>query len=141
MEKKKASMNTLTTAIIGAFLLCLAAIGCSRSDNSFDKQLLQTAEEINKNCPIMVDKHTRLDNTLGGPGRRFTYNYTFVNFSADDLDKDEFISRMKLNMVNNIKTNKDMEALRNKNVKMIYVYKSKDQKEFARIVVSPSDYK
>jgi len=34
-----------------------------------------------------------------------------------------------------------MEGFRNKNAEIVYVYKSKDNKEVARIVVSPSDYK
>jgi hypothetical protein len=89
----------------------------------------------------MVDKNTRLNNTLGGPGRRFTYNYTLVNFSADEIDKDKFIAAMKPKILNGVKTNKDMEGFRNKNVEIVYVYKSKENKEVARIVVSPSDYK
>ena len=141
MKKGNVLIEDVMRALMGAFLLCLMVSCLSCGKNSFDKELMKTAEEINKNCPIMVDKHTRLDNVMGGPGREFTYNYTLVDFGADDLDKDKFISLMKPKILNNVKTNKDMEGFRNKNVEIVYVYKSKDNKEMARIVVSPGDYK
>jgi len=141
MKKRNVLMQGVMRVIMGTFLLCVMTIFFSCSGDSFDKQLLQTAEEINKNCPIIVDKNTRLDNTLAGPGKRFTYNYTLVNFGADDIDKDKFIAAMKPKIFNGVKTNKDMEEFRNKKVEIVYVYKSKDNKEVARIVVSPSDYK
>ena len=141
MKKGNALIQGVIGAITGAFLLCLIFSCLSCGKDSFDKELMKTAEEINKNCPIMLDKHTRLDNTLAGPGKRFTYNYTLVNFGTDDLDKDKFISLMKPKILNNVMTNKDMEGVRNKDVEIVYVYRSKDNKEVARIVVSPSDYK
>ena len=141
MEKKNASQQTIMRAIMGAALLYLMASCFSCSDNSFDKVLMKTAQEINKNCPMMIDKETRLDTTLGGPGNRFAYYYTLINFGADDLDTEKFISLMKPRLLNNVKTNKDLEVFRKKNVEIVYVYRSKDKKEIGRIIFSPSDYK
>jgi len=141
MEKRNVSQQTIMRAIMGAALLYLMASCFSCGNDSFDKVLMKTAQEINKNCPMMIDKDTRLDTTLGGPGNRFTYYYTLINYGADDLDTEKFISLMKPRLLNNVKTNKDMETFRKKNVEIVYVYRSKDQKEIGRIILSPSDYK
>jgi predicted amidophosphoribosyltransferase len=42
---------------------------------SFDKQMMEMASELNKNCPIMVDQETRWDNCIALPDNAFQYNY------------------------------------------------------------------
>lgn len=51
----------------------------------FDKTLTVAASEINKNCPIMIDSLTRLDNTVIY-SNTFQYNYTLVSMQQGDLD-------------------------------------------------------
>ena len=51
-----------------------------------EQALIKVCDQINKQLPIAVDRETRWDTTTPGPGRRFTYNYTFVNIVASDID-------------------------------------------------------
>ncbi len=37
---------------------------------------MEIASEINKSCPMMIDKETQFDNALAMPGKVFQYNYT-----------------------------------------------------------------
>lgn len=40
-------------------------------NNTFDKQIMKAASELNKTCPIMVDNDTRLDNAIALPDNVF----------------------------------------------------------------------
>ena len=75
MDKKK-----VIGAIVGRSFYCIL---CSSTTlfkpPTFDKQMMKTASEINKSCPIMVDAETRLDNTVALPNKTIQYNYTLVN--------------------------------------------------------------
>jgi len=45
----------------------------------------KAAEQSNKLGPRMVDKDTRWDRTVVGPGARVTYFYSFPNYSSQDI--------------------------------------------------------
>jgi hypothetical protein len=45
----------------------------------------KASDDLNRQGPRMVDAATRLDSTEVGPGARFTYHYTFPNYSAQAL--------------------------------------------------------
>ena len=107
---------------------------------SFDKQLLAVASEFNKSCPIMVDSETRLDNTIGGPGKSFAYNYTLINYSKDELDMDYLESTLRPSILNNIKTNPDMAEFRKNKVEFKYVYKDKNGIFITNITIKPDEY-
>ena len=51
----------------------------SNSDHnaSFETQLIEAAEDVNKICLFIVDGETRLDNAIGGIGGKFIYNNTY----------------------------------------------------------------
>lgn len=110
------------------------------NSSSFNDNLMKASEEINTQCPIMVDKETRLDNTLGGPGNRFTYNYSLINYHKEELDAQELINAMKPQLLNNVKINKELALFRDNKVEMIYVYNDKKGKEVARINIDPAEF-
>ncbi|MBT6747113.1 MAG: zinc ribbon domain-containing protein, partial [Flavobacteriales bacterium] len=56
---------------------------------SYDKVLMETASELNKSCPMMVDSDTRLDNTIALPDNIFQYNYTLVNLELSEINVGE----------------------------------------------------
>ncbi len=108
---------------------------------SFDEQLMSAAEEINKSCPFLVDSDTQLDATIGGPGKTFTYKYTLINYSEDEIDSEEFTKLLRPNLINTVKTSKDMEFFRNKLVTMNYTYYDKNGIFIAKIEITPENYK
>lgn len=107
---------------------------------TFDEQLMKISSEINKSCPFMVDQDTRLDNTMGGPGKSITYNYTLVNYLEADINSDELRKYITPQLINNIKTNDDMKTFRENKVSLKYNYKDKLGKPILSVTISPSDY-
>jgi hypothetical protein len=144
MTETKISIKTVIYSAIGVIIGSIIATQfISSSKVSFDKELMEISNKTNKTCPFMVDKKTRLDETIGGPGKKFSYIYTLVNYAEKDIAKDRidnFVGKMKLQLINNVRTDKDMKEFRDMSVEMVYIYKSKDGHELARITISPHDY-
>jgi hypothetical protein len=108
---------------------------------AFDKALMETASEINKSCPIMVDNETRLDNTIALPEKVFQYNYTLINIAKESVDTEEMKSYLEPNIQNFVKTNPDMQTMRENNTTLKYYYKDMNGLHLFTIEIKPEDYK
>jgi hypothetical protein len=89
----------------------------------------------------MMDSETRLDSTMALPGKEYMYFISLINYTIDEIDIDMFKKEIKQNLINNVKTNSNMETFRSNNVTLSYVYRDKDMNEIIRIKVTPEDYK
>jgi hypothetical protein len=107
---------------------------------SFETQLMKVAAELNKNCPFMVDSDTRLDNSVGGPGKNFVYNYTLINHAEADINIVELKQNMIPFLTNYIKTSEDMQTFRKEKVTLKYIYKDKSGTFLFSITIAPDDY-
>lgn len=107
---------------------------------SFDKVMLSIADEINKNCPFMVDAETRLDNTIAIPPNSFQYNYTLVNKTREMIDTLEVKKNLEPYIINNIRTNPEMKLQRDKKIDIIYYYKDKNGNYLFMICATPEKY-
>jgi hypothetical protein len=107
---------------------------------SFDQVIVKISSQINATCPIQVDKATRLDTTIAGPGNRLTYVYTLVGMSADEVDSDTLTAAVRPSIVNGYKTLPKMATLRANNVELHYLYRDKEGKHIGDIFVSPRDF-
>jgi len=107
---------------------------------SIDKRLMEIVNEVNKVCPMMVDSLTRLDNTISVPPKTLQYNYT-LGFSKEDVDISILKNHLESNVVNNARTNPDMQYIRNNNVTIQYYYKDYEGNYLFTITVTPKQYK
>ena len=107
---------------------------------SFDKMLMQIAEEMNKSLPMMIDKETRLDATFPGPGNRLTYSYTLINYEKDNLDITTLRETFRPQLLTNYKTHENMKRFRENNVELHYQYKDMHGAFITDISISPSDF-
>ena len=112
---------------------------CS-GETSFAKVMSQSSNELNKSCPMMVDKDTRLDNAIAIEDKTFQYNYTLINLNKSTLDIENFRSYMKPIIVNSVSSNPDLKIYRDNNVTMSYYYKDKNGEFLTKIEVTPELY-
>ena len=105
----------------------------------FDEALVEVAKQLNTTLPMQIDKDTRMDSTIAGPGNRLTYLYTLINFSSNELDQTEFTTIMRPQLVNGYKTNPDMAFFRQNKVELHYHYRDKNGNTIATIIISPKD--
>jgi hypothetical protein len=114
-------------------------IGLFKS-SSFDKALMLTASEINKTCPVMVDKATRLDNTIALPGNVFQYNYTLIGLVKDSVDIEGLKKYLEPTIRNFVKSSPEMKSLRDNKTTIRYYYKDKTGIYLFAISVEPEKY-
>ena len=142
MKKKPPLIVTVVAVVIGA-ALGNAIVGTmfQRSNSiSFDKSLVEFSKKMNATLPMQVDKETRLDATMAGPGRQLIYLYTLVHVSGDNVDQSNFVGVLRPQLINSYKTSPGMAAFRSKNVELHYEYRDKEGKVVAAIAISPKDF-
>lgn len=89
---------------------------------------------------MILDSETRLDSTIGLAGK-FTYNYSLINYTYDELDIDHFNSIMEPKLHNNYCTSDDMKQFLNKDVAVSFAYFAKEGKQVVKYSYKPADCK
>jgi hypothetical protein len=145
IETKKISTRSIIiiaiAATIGSIVGGYIIDGIKGKRSSFDSILVEAANELNKNLPIMMDSETRLDSTMALPGKEYVYFISLINYAVDEIDIEDFEKEIKQNLINNARTNSSMEIFRNNNVTLIYVYRDKNMNEIVTVKVSSKDYR
>jgi hypothetical protein len=106
---------------------------------AFDQTLPKLANDLNRQLPMMVDRGTRLDSTVGGPGKRFTYVYTLVELPAADIDRAQLQRMLASSTRNRVCTDPKMEALFKNGVTVVYSYRGNDGIHVMEMPLTPSE--
>jgi len=130
-----------STAIIAGIIIYQLIIHLVLKPPTIESQLMKESAELNKNCPLMIDNNTRLDNTIGGPGKFFVYNYTLIHHTAAELNIVELKQNMVPVLTNTIKTSEDMQIFRREKVTLKYNYRDKQGVFLFSITISPDEYR
>lgn len=139
MNKSNPLLRIIAGAV-GAVIGYLVVSQFLNGNAHFDKVLTNTANEMNKTLPMNVDSATRLDTTIGGPGKRFTYIYTLLTVGKTNVDLPLLQNNMRPQIIANYKTSDRMKVFRDQNVELNYEYKDKDGNVLFTIAVSPKDF-
>lgn len=126
--------------IIQVFVVLLALSSCS----SLDDQGLSTIEEqvknINAKCPATIDSDTRLDKVELAEGPTLSYYYTLTKVKGLN-DTIVFKQALWPGLLAGVRTNSAMQALKDAQFKIAYVYRSAENKYLCTVVIGPGDYK
>ena len=88
-ENKKLNGKTIVGIVVGVIVIVLVQQFFFKTP-SFEKKMMLAANEINKTCPVMLDKETRLENTASLPDNIFQYTYTMVHMVKDSMKVEPF---------------------------------------------------
>ncbi|MFZ4702549.1 MAG: hypothetical protein ACOYMG_21095 [Candidatus Methylumidiphilus sp.] len=106
---------------------------------SIEEELAETAKKYNNNLPMMVDKDTRLDYTIGGSGKTFTYLYTLPSNPSTDYDRASFRAEITPIVKANVCKLTGMKPFFKAGITAFYVYRGNDGVEIARLAITPQD--
>ncbi|MFT4667421.1 MAG: hypothetical protein ACI8YQ_003553 [Polaribacter sp.] len=137
--KNKNGLIGLAVGMIAYFIVS-GALSSFFEKPSFDKVLMASANEINKNCPLMVDRETRLDNSIALPENKFQYNYTLINLLKDSIDLMVAEDGIKKQLIVNVKETPELEPFRKNETVMCYSYKDRQGVFLFKIEIAPEDY-
>ena len=127
------------------FLFALILVSCDMSESNkkpenFQQVLIATSQKINEMCPMVVDKDTRLDNTVVLSNKKIQYNYTMINNFAEDFDSDYLNNEFVPNLITQVKTNPGLKLFRENDVTFSYYYQDKNGKFILNTVITPEMY-
>lgn len=129
--------------IVGVIFFFITFFGTQQfffKSGSIDKDMMNVASELNKSCPVNVDSETRLDNTIALPGKIFQYNYTLLNLDKSNADTISMKNYLEPNIINQLKTNPQMNFQREHKWTLNYLYKDKNGLFLLLIKVTPDKY-
>lgn len=109
-----------------------------RKAENIDAALMKAASDMNAGLPMMVDAETRLDSTMG-IDRRFRYNYTLINYAADELDANAIRDSMAPSLNNTVCSTGDMKYFVDNQVPVTYAYYGKNGTEILTITVDTAN--
>ena len=123
-------------------LLFIPLVSCDFASSKIDVDfaLQNMAQEINKKCPMVINKDTRLNNVAILSNKTVRYNYTLVNLNVDKIDADLLKKESATILNNDVKTNTGLKILRSYNVTFSYYYTDKYGKFIFEHKVTPSIY-
>lgn len=142
-QEKNNQKVTTTFKRIMLFIIIIILIQIIRQllQIPIDKALTQTANRLNKECPIYVDKETRLDSVIALPNKILQYNYTFVNYLKKDLLMTYIKKNLEPDLTKLVKTNQELKSFRENGVIMNYNYNDKKGEFLLKISITPQMYK
>ena len=126
--------------------LLMVMISCGNSgqkenNNRISKDVIEAAQVVNAMCPYTLDSETRLDCAIPLPNNTLQYNYTMVNYTKELLDTVVFKAAMEPQILNNVRTNPQMEYQRQNKWTLNYFYLDKDGNYICSIIATPEKYK
>jgi len=106
----------------------------------FNEFMLETAKNINEDCPKMIDEHTRLDDVLAMPPNELVYNYTLVDIDMDDVNMNNVLPSLEAMLLKTVKENNDFKIFRENRTTITYRYFDKEGLFMVKINVTPEKY-
>jgi len=107
---------------------------------SIDKQLVQLANELNKNCPMSVDQYTTLKNAVPLPNNTLQYNYTLVEVTKAEIQIDTVKKYVFPGLLENAKTSPQLKYFRDNKVTLNYNYTDKNGVFVTEYTIKPEMY-
>ena len=138
--QKPATTKTLIGIFVGVAVMFLVQ-QFFFSTPTVDTRLMNAASELNKNCPIYVNKYTRFDNSLAIQGKVFQFNYTILNAVKESTDTLALIKKTEPSLLNFVKTSPALKIHRENDVTLNFAYRDKNGKYLFSIIIGPEKYK
>ncbi len=139
MLTAKIKAKSLLSIALFASTVTLTWQTSAQAEENISELLVQTANMMNKNLPMMIDQNTQWDSSFAGPGKILSYNYTLVNYSATQIDGKQFARNIRQPLTNSICTNPTTQIFPENGVMLNFNYYDNTRNLIARVQVTPSD--
>jgi len=103
-----------------------------------DERLFEIVERINSKLPMMLDKDLRYDSS-DYYNSAWSNLYTLVNYSADEIIKEEFKATQHKSLIKRNCTIKTTELFLKNGISLRFIYRGKNGKHIVDIILKPED--
>ncbi|MDD2658277.1 MAG: hypothetical protein PHY54_01180 [Methylococcales bacterium] len=136
---RKGVVSSLVGAAIGAVVGKAVGVNLTSKEIQLDEPALRkVAEYVNQKLPMVLDADTRLDSTMAGPGRQFTYIYSITHYSSSEVDPVMFSRDVAPTILNRACSASDLQIFFQKEVTVIFLYLGNDGKYVTKIEMTPA---
>jgi hypothetical protein len=140
-SKHKYTVAQIVGSVIGTLVTAGMFMFVSKCFSpTFDKALVEMANEFNKTLPLMIDSETRVDNVMPLPDKTILYTYTLISYDKETIDTLVIKSNLEPYMINNIKTSPEMKFLRDNKITFRYFYRDKNGNYLFSMQIKPDQY-
>lgn len=136
--KRQFDLKTFLGFIVGFIIMFFVTQSFFKP--SFDKQLVEFANELNKNCPMTMDEYTTLKNVVALPDKTIQYNYILTGITKAEVKIDTIKKYVFPGILQNVKSNPEMKFFRDNKITLSYYYSDKNGVYVTRYVVKPEMY-
>lgn len=139
-EKRKKSVPKTIAALISSAIIGFT-VTYNSMNNSLEKKLEKTVEDIKDQFPMQIDQFTRVDSASVIPPSTLQYYFTLTQEEKATIELDTIKKYLKPKVIENIKTNPEMEDLKKNKVTLGYQYHDKNGDSVYTLMVTPDMYK
>lgn len=101
--------------------------------------LAKHANTVNATLAMMLDKATRLDSTVPGPGNTFTHFLTLSAYNSAELESMSAMAVLTPAVKRSTCGLTEREWFFKRGVSLVYAYRGNDGREIGRVIVTPAD--
>ena len=140
LVKKKNIWQRILIGIVAMFVITqLLKFFLKEPTFNINDDLIKTANEINKHCPIIIDSLIKLDNVNALKGNSLQYNYT-IQMEKSQVDTVELIKINRQDIIDKMKKDSAARYFKQNNVTIKASYSDKNGVQFCTITVHPHEY-
>ena len=143
MEINKIEINKKNKIIFTILAGIISIIFCiiKERQDILHSYLVETSNNINLDLPMIINSDLRFDSTAVLRWNKFAYYYTYYTHSLEDFDKKNFEYNLKDFLINNARTNAQLNNFQYFKITFVYIFKDKDGNEIKEIKITYKEYK
>ena len=139
IRKKRILIRQVIKIVIVIALLFLAQHFFFKNKMIGD-EITPLVANYNKACPIMISNDIRMESVNSLPENTVQYDFTLVRVQKENIDVKALNASVAKEILSNSKTNPSLQAFRDNNSTVVYVYRDINQKMLFKIVLTPELY-
>ncbi|MGQ7944446.1 hypothetical protein [Flavobacterium sp. WC2509] len=143
MEEKQRKKKLLIRKII-KIVIIVVIIGAAQyyfiKEQPVSNELTALVTQYNSACPIMISDDIRMESVSQLPDNTVQYDFTLVRVQKESIDVAALKKSVAKEILSTAKTNPSLEAFRDNDSTVMYVYRDTNQKMLFKIELTPELY-
>ena len=139
-RRKKRILIRKVIKIVFVIALILLAQHFYFKNKMVGDEITPLVANYNNACPMMISDDIRMESVNSLPDNTVQYDFTLVRVIKENIDVKALKTSVEKEILSSSKTNPSLEAFRNNNSTVVYIYRDKNQKNLFKVVLTPEMY-
>jgi hypothetical protein len=138
-RKKKLLIRKIIQTVVVVVLISVAQYYYVK-DSSVSKDLVALVAKYQTACPLMISNDIRMESVVILPNNTIQYDFTLVRVQKESIDVAALKKSVEKEILISSKTNPSLEAFRDNNSTVAYIYKDTNRKMLFKVILTPEMY-